>query len=102
MRVGAAEVGVERLAGGGRLGARVGEGDAEDRVGAEPALVGGAVEVAELPVDGRLRLERGAAERDLGKISEARSSWVNASLIDPDGPIGDLARVNLQRLELED
>lgn len=45
--------------------------------------------------------ERGAAERALGRQEDARESWLRASMLDPYGAAGDLARLNLQRLEVE-
>ncbi len=45
--------------------------------------------------------ERGAAERALGQRDDARESWLRASMLDPYGAAGDLARLNLQRLEVE-
>ena len=48
------QIAVERLAGVGRGGLRHRQRDAEDRVGAEPALVRGAVELDHRPVQGAL------------------------------------------------
>lgn len=45
--------------------------------------------------------ERGAAERALGRREDARESWLRASMLDPHGAAGELARLNLQRLEVE-
>lgn len=44
--------------------------------------------------------ERGAAERGLEAKDAARESWLRAIALDPDGEAGELARVNLQRMEL--
>ncbi|MEO1292028.1 MAG: tetratricopeptide repeat protein [Pseudomonadota bacterium] len=46
--------------------------------------------------------ERGAAERALGMQIAARESWLQASQLDPTGAAGDLARLNLQRMVLEE
>ena len=59
----AAEEDVERLAGLGRGRAGDRERDAEDRVGAEPGLVRGAVEVAHGPVDRALLVRARPGER---------------------------------------
>lgn len=44
--------------------------------------------------------ERGAAERAAGDEEAARDSWITASLLDPDGVAGDMARLGLQRMIL--
>lgn len=46
--------------------------------------------------------ERGAAERSLGRLTAARESWIQASLLDFSGPVGEMAQINLQRLEVGD
>ena len=63
----AAEVAVQRQAGRGRRGVGAAERRAEDRVGPEPALVRGPVEVDQRPVDRRLlaRIEAAQRGRDL-------------------------------------
>lgn len=45
--------------------------------------------------------ERGAAAFELGLLEEARESFLNAARLDDEGYIGDMARVNLQRLDME-
>ena len=69
----AADIAVERHVrlGGGRLGA--GEADAEDRVGAEPALVRRAVELDQRAIDLRLVLGVEAAD-SASKISPFTAS----------------------------
>lgn len=45
--------------------------------------------------------ERGAASRAKGEKDAAEKSWLNASMLDPTGPVGDMARFNLQKMILE-
>ncbi|MGD1870028.1 MAG: hypothetical protein ACFB0F_11080 [Neomegalonema sp.] len=45
--------------------------------------------------------ERGAAERAMGSKAAAQEAWLRAAILDPDGPAGELARLNLQRLATE-
>ena len=59
----AADIAVERHAGLGRRGLRAGEADPEDRIGAEPGLVRGAVELDQHAVDGQLVLGVEAGQR---------------------------------------
>jgi hypothetical protein len=59
----AVQVPIERLAGGCGAGPGDGERDAEDRVGAEPALVGGAIELDQRRIERPLRGDVEAGER---------------------------------------
>ena len=45
--------------------------------------------------------ERGAAEMALGARDSAELSWLRAAELDPEGIAGDMARVNLQKMLLE-
>lgn len=45
--------------------------------------------------------EKGAAERSLGRLDAARDSWIQASLLDFEGPVGEMAQLNLQRMALD-
>lgn len=72
------------------------------RAGGDPqaALVDARTAVQAAPNAPLAWFEKGAAERALGQPDAARESWISASILDPDGAAGDLARLNLQRLEL--
>ena len=91
----AAEVAPERLPGLGRRGLRPGQGDAEDRVRAEPALVRGAVELDHRAVERRLVGWVEPAHR-LGQLAV----HVGHRLRDPLARPGVAAVAQLHRLEL--
>lgn len=45
-------------------------------------------------------LERGIIARLRGNLAQARADWGRALRLDPEGPVGDAVRANIERLEL--
>jgi len=45
-------------------------------------------------------LERGILARRAGRDDEARAAWIRVLAADPDGPVGDAARLQIEALEL--
>ncbi len=91
----AAEVAPQRLTLLGRLRLGAGERDTQDRVGSQPGLVGGSVELDQSPVEGRLvgRVGSGEGRRDLSLDVLHRAGYALAS-------VGLAAIAQLGRLEL--
>ena len=46
-------------------------------------------------------LEHGIIMRLRGNDKGARAAWLQVLLLDPDGPAGDVARANIERMELK-